>query len=341
MTDLDAAARQRLVRTLSGMPDLATEHRRRELLVLAGLERGPALDVSGEPAEAVARIVHDLIRASGPHALGLFLNLVKTFADEEQHAVLDGVLTGYDLMVPVVRSPGAGTWHGAATEGSDRANPLRPMAFLSAAVAAARCVAHVGVTTAARSWSGTGFLVGPDVLLTANHVLPRADLALTTTFRFNYQDDADGRPERHDDYAGAPGGLFHTSKDLDYTLVQLAGRPGDRWAYLPLAAETLAAGDRMSVVAHPAGQPKQVALRDAQVAYVGGGVVQYVTQALPGSSGAPLFTDEWRVCAVHRAAGPAASRTFFRNEGTMVSAILRDLPASVRSVLPVGGVAPV
>ena len=350
MTELDADDRQRLVRALSGVPALATEQSRHDLLVLAGLERAPAIDVSGETSEAVTRIVHDLTRygrvPAGPHRLGLFLNLVKGFADEARQAVLDGVLTGYDLMTPVAGAPGIGTWHGTTADLTQvflRANTLCSSGFLSTVVAVARCVAHVGVTTAARSWSGTGFLVGPNLLLTAGHVLPRADLALTTTFRFNHQHDADGRPERPDDYRGAPGGLFHTSKHLDYTLVQLAGRPGDRWTYLPLAAETPAAGDRVSIAGHPAGQPKQVAIRDNVVEYVGRDVVQYVTPAPPGASGAPVLTDELRVCAVHHAASPvtepATARTFFRNEATAVSAILRDLPTSVRSVLPVGGVA--
>ena len=351
MTELDTDDRQRLVRALSGVPALATEQSRHDLLVLAGLERAPAIDVSGEKAEAVTRIVHDLTRfgrvPAGPHRLGLFLNLVKGFAGAERAAVLDSVLTAYDLMTPVATTPGIGTWHGTTTDLAQvflRVHTFCPTGLLFTAAAVARCVVHVDVTTPARSWTGTGFLVGPDLLLTANHVLPRADLALTTTFRLNYQNDPDGRPERPDDYRGAPGGLFHTSKDLDYTLVQLAGRPGDRWGYLPLGAETPTAGDRVSTVHHPAGQPKQIGWRDNVVEYVGGGVVQYVTSTVPGSSGAPVLTDEWRVCAVHHAAdpvtGPDPARTFFRNEATLTSAILRDLPTSARSVLPVGGVAP-
>jgi V8-like Glu-specific endopeptidase len=352
MTELDVADRQRLVLVLRGVPELAAEQSRRDLLVLAGLdELAPNIDVSGSPFEAVTRIVHYLTAyghvPSGPHALGLFLNLVKGFVGEEQQVVLADVLTRYDLMTPVARAPGIDSWRGTTTDLTEkiiRSNTLRPIAFLSTAVAVSRCVAHLGVTAGAQSWSGTGFLVGPDLLLTNNHVLPRADLALHTVFRFNFQDDADGRPERPDDYTGAPGGLFHTSKDLDYTLVQLTGRPGDRWSYLPLGAETPAVGDRVNIIQHPGGQPKQIAMRDNFVEYVGGGVVQYVTSTLPGSSGAPVLTDEWRVCAVHHAGGsitePTTSRTFFRNEGILVSAILRDLPSSVRSVLPVGGVVP-
>lgn len=341
MPEVDVEDRQRLVRLLCDVPGLATEESRRDLLVVAGLgELAANIDLSGPQAEAVARIVHHLTGygpvPSGPHALGLFLNLVKGFLDGERQAVLAAVLTGYGLVTPVVAAPGIGTWRGTTTDLTGTvagSNAVRPVAFLSTAVAVARCVAFLEVSSGGGPWSGTGFLVGPDLLLTSNRVLPRADLALATVFRFNFQDDADGRPERHDDHTAAPGGLFHTSRHLDYTLVRLAGRPGDRWGYLPPAAETPAAGDRVTLVHHPGGGPKRIALRDNVVEHVGGGVAQYVSSTLPGSAGAPVLTDEWRVCAVHHAAGPAPQRTFFRNEGVLVSAILRDLPTSAMAEL--------
>ncbi|MFC4855371.1 trypsin-like peptidase domain-containing protein [Actinophytocola glycyrrhizae] len=343
MTELAAADRRRLVRLLADVRELGAEESRRDLLDLAGLGAlVPNVDVSGSPAEAADRIVHALTEygrvPAGRHALGLFLNVVKVLTGEEQQETLAGLLYEYDLMTPVVRTPVIGTWRGTATGMARRADTALPVAFLSAAVAAARCVVDVVVTTATTSWSGTGFLVGPDLLLTNNHVLPRADLVLHTTFRFNHQAGADGGPERHHDHGGAPGGLFHTSKALDYTLVRLDGRPGDRWTYLPLGAETVAVGDRVNLIQHPGGQPKQIALRDNLVEYAGGGVVQYTTPSFPASSGAPVLTDEWRVCAVHRASGPATDRRYFRNEGTTISAILRDLPIAVRAALPVGGV---
>lgn len=75
--------------------------------------------MSGAPAEAVSRIVHALARygrvPSGPHVLGLFLNLVKGFVGEVQQEELAGVLSRYDLMTPVARVPGIGTWRGTTT----------------------------------------------------------------------------------------------------------------------------------------------------------------------------------------------------------------------------------
>ncbi len=330
MTGLDVADRQRVVSALAAMPALGTEQSRRHLLALAGT---PAVDVSGSPADAAGRIVHYLTEygrvPGGAHALGLFLNVVKGFALAEHQDLLAEVLSRYDLMTPVARVPAIGAWRGTGTDLSGvvvGALAARPVAALAGAVAVARCVAYVRVSTGAESWSGTGFLVGPDLLLTAAHVLPSADLVPHSAFWFEEAADRTGRA----------GGLFHTNAELDYTVVQLDGRPAGRW--LPLTAETVAVGDRVGVVHHPAGRPERISLGDNVVEYAGGSVVQYVTPVSASSSGAPVLTDEWRVCAVHHASEAVTeagtSRMFFLGEGITTAAVLRDLPAPVRAALP-------
>lgn len=320
MTELDAVDRQRLVSLLGAMPALASERSRAHLLALAGT---PVVDVSGPPAEAAGRIVHYLTeygRVPGtPHALGVFLNVVKGFAADQDF--LADLLTRYDLATPVALVPAIGAWHGAGADHVD-GHHTWPVGFLNTAVDVAACVASVHIATGRISWSGTGFLVGPDVLLTAGHVLPSPDLVPHSMFRFGDQA-----------YTCRTDGLFHTNAELDYTLVQLGGRARDRW--LPLTAETVAVGDRVSVVHHPGGLPTRISLGDNVVEYAGGSVTQYSTTSSAVSSGAPVLTDEWRVCAVHHASeAVAAARLVFRNEGITTTAILRDLPAKVRGALP-------
>lgn len=323
MTELDAVDRQRLVSSLAAMSALESERSRAHLLALAGT---PVVDVSGPPAEAAGRIVHYLTeygRAPGtPHALGVFLNVVKGFAADQDF--LADLLTRYDLATPVAMVPTIGAWRGAGTDEEFRVDGHQswPVAFLSTAVEVAACVASVHIATGRISWSGTGFLVGPDVLLTAGHVLPSPDLVPYSMFRFGDQA-----------YTSRDDGLFHTNAELDYTLVQLGGRARDRW--LPLTAETVAVGDRVSVVHHPGGLSTRISLGDNVVEYAGGSVSQYSTTSSAVSSGAPVLTDEWRVCAVHHASeAVAAARLVFRNEGITTAAILRDLPVVVRQALP-------
>jgi V8-like Glu-specific endopeptidase len=58
--------------------------------------------------------------------------------------------------------------------------------------------------------------------------------------------------------------------------------------------------------------------------------VQYITDTLPGSSGSPVFNDDWRIVALHHSGGnipePSTNSIHFRNEGIRIGAILADLP---------------
>ena len=76
----------------------------------------------------------------------------------------------------------------------------------------------------------------------------------------------------------------------------------------------------------PLGGPKQIALTSNQVINIYDHRVQYVTDTLPGSSGAPVFNAGWEVVAVHHAGGqllksPAGDRVF-ANEGISVSSLM-------------------
>jgi V8-like Glu-specific endopeptidase len=77
------------------------------------------------------------------------------------------------------------------------------------------------------------------------------------------------------------------------------------------------------------GQHKQIACTDNQVMAVGPQVIQYLTDTMPGSSGAPVFNDNWQIVALHHSGGwipePNSRSTHFRNEGIRIAAIINDL----------------
>ena len=95
--------------------------------------------------------------------------------------------------------------------------------------------------------------------------------------------------------------------------------------------------NRVNIIQHPLGQPKQISLQNNFVQYVGGNVVQYVTSTLQGSSGSPVFNDAWEVVALHHAGGnisePTTQQRYFRNEGTLIESILADLPSELVELL--------
>jgi V8-like Glu-specific endopeptidase len=208
-------------------------------------------------------------------------------------------------------------------------NNLRPVAFLETGVQRSRAVARL---TLPGRGVATGFMIGPDRLLTNNHVFGNAQEAEGATVQFNFQTDLAGQPLDTDDYTADPDTFFHTNEDLDYAVVQVKGSPGDKWGFINLRDDlTVKAKQDVAIIQHPGGQPKQIAIVDNEIEYVDDSVAQYLTDTLPGSSGSPVFDNDWECVALHHSGGwlpqPSDQSTHFRNEGILISAILADLPS--------------
>lgn len=349
MINLDIDDRKQLITMLKDIPELATERSRLQILELSGLKQLiPMMDISGTSFVAVSEIVSYLSkygRLTYEHeALGLFLNSLKSLVGIQQQEFLAKLLTKYDMMTPIAALPNVDQWKGGETtadilEKIVGENTLRPIAFLQRGLEIARSVSYIGVQSGYQRWSGTGFLVTKDLLLTNHHVLPNKDLLLNSIFRFNYEDDFRGHAQPSEEYHAKHNGLFHTNKDIDYTLVQLDGEPGTKWGWLPLLSRNIKRRERVNIIQHPAGRPKEISFQNNFVEYLGGNVLQYVTSTLNGSSGSPVLNDGWEVVALHHAGGniyePTTQRSYFRNEGILISSILADLPLELKKLLNV------
>lgn len=349
MIDWELEDRKQLITLLRDLPELATERSRLRILEEAGLKQlVPAMDLSGAPFVAVSEIISYLSSygrlTHENETLGLFLNTMKGFVGIQQQDFLDKLLIKYDMMTPIATLPGLDQWKGKETganvlEKIIGENTLRPIAFLQRGLEVARSVAYIDVQDGGKRWSGTGFLVAKDLLLTNNHVLPSADVSANSVFRFNYEDDFQGKAQPVEEYRAKAKGIFQTNEALDYTLVQLEGEPGEKWGGLPLKPSNIRPKERVNIIQHPAGRPKEISLQNNFVEYIGGNVMQYVTSTLNGSSGSPVLTDGWEVVAIHHAGGnipePTTDKSYFRNEGILIGRILADLPTEIRELLKV------
>jgi V8-like Glu-specific endopeptidase len=347
MVVLERADRASLLAILRDMPELTSERGRRQTLIDAGLDRLAAqIDVSGAPAIALGEVVDHLARYGRPtadaEALGLLLNWVKSLLGVEKQAVLAGLMTRYDMMVPLAQLPSVVTWLTRAQpaeilEKIVGENTLRPIAFLEQGLHVARSVAYVGL----RSGSGTGFLVAPDLLLTNHHVIPDREASEGAVFRFNFQSDWRGEARKPAEHRARLGGVFVTDEALDYSLIEVDETPGAAWGWLPLKGAPIRRDDRVNIIQHAGGQQKQVSFQNNLVVHVGGGVAQYVTSTLPGSSGAPVFDDHWEVVAIHHAGGALIEAKpesrHFRNEGILIAPILQSLPTELKARLAAAG----
>lgn len=205
---------------------------------------------------------------------------------------------------------------------------LLPIRFLEIGTERARSVARI---VRADRMSGTGFLIGSGLILTNHHVLPTKEIAAAAIAEFNYQETAAGlsaEVEKHQIDATR----FATSKENDWSVAGVADAVEKRWGTIPLEPAETRAGAFVNIVQHPGGGPKQIGLYHNTVAYAGKERVQYLTDTLPGSSGSPVFDDQWRIVALHHSGGmlrePGTKKSYYRNEGIAIAAVIDDLRAA-------------
>ncbi len=203
------------------------------------------------------------------------------------------------------------------------------VSYLEAGVGASRAVGRVVIRENGNiAGFGTGSLVSPALLLTNNHVLASADVAEGSSIEFSFQDGVDGKALDPVTFELSPDRFFLTDEDLDFSLVAVKATPdelGD-FSFNRLTDDEGegAVGAFVTIVQHPRGKKKQIALRENRVVDVLDSHLHYAADTEPGSSGSPVFDDRWRVVCLHHASVRAPDRTElggFVNEGIRVKSI--------------------
>ena len=233
-------------------------------------------------------------------------------------------------------------------------NEMVNFSFLTAGSLAGRSIAQVRVPrfdggrqtflNGGQPWvmNGTAWVFGNGLVITNHHVVNarKADEAnasvadLTEQTRNSeliFDFDAPNATTR----SFKVRDLVAYNEALDYAL--LATDP--LLDYPPLAvrpdALTLTAGSwvPLNIVQHPRGEYKQVGLRNNLACDATATEVLYLTDTDIGSSGSPVFDDNWRVVALHRGAKRTNGVKYlgrdvaYVNLGSQVSAIIADLKA--------------
>ncbi|WP_338870967.1 trypsin-like peptidase domain-containing protein [Myxococcus stipitatus] len=204
---------------------------------------------------------------------------------------------------------------------------------------------------------GTGFLVSRDVVLTNYHVIENR-LLESLRVRFDHKVLPDRtllqpgkqytvkRCIARSSYS--PADLMHprpreaTADELDYAFLQVEGAPGDEeveegdsrgWLELPEEQVPCVPGSLALIVQHPEGQPMSVVLDEFLGVNASRTRVSYRTSTSPGSSGAPCFTQDLRLAALHHSGGPRMPSATGHNEGIPADTIRHSLPPEVKLLL--------
>ncbi|MDF3336836.1 DNA/RNA non-specific endonuclease [Mycolicibacterium septicum] len=232
-----------------------------------------------------------------------------------------------------------------------------PIYYVEMARLSARAVARV--IDGKRRPLGTGVMVSPRLFMTNNHVIADAQSAASTSIQFNYQLDIDDVPAAVTEFRLDPATFFWTSaeNELDVSLIAVGPRsagdghlPDFGWSALSSAQDKHAEGDHVTIIEHPEADYKQIALRENRVIGRGkkGVTLYYAADTLHGSSGSPVFNDQFVLVALHHAGGGHNDTELEDgqpvpddcNEGIRISAIIEalrirhdQLPSGLRDLL--------
>lgn len=203
-----------------------------------------------------------------------------------------------------------------------------------------RCEAVARFETQWGQAFGSGFLVrgedlhptlGGEVLLLTNaHVVsddpvvqygsPRALPPDQVRVTFQGRDDAKKYEVKELLWTSPPG-------ELDATLLRLQDSLAADPPY-PLAIKLPVVDvDRVYVIGHPQGGPLSISMQDNRVVDVHDPKIQYRAPTEPGSSGSPVFNQDWQLVALHHAGSTEMPRlggqgVVEANEGIWINAVV-------------------
>jgi endonuclease G len=239
-------------------------------------------------------------------------------------------------------------------------NEIQDVNYLARGARVAQAIGRITIKDEVgrtKGW-GTGFLVAPGVLLTNNHVLPSAAIAARSYVEFEYELDITGTALKPARFELEPQRLFYTKQALDFAVVATravsaeGGQALEDYGFLPLVQVTgkVADGEWLTIVQHPNGERKQLCVRENKLIKRTDDALWYSTDTLGGSSGSPVFNNEWYVVALHHSGipetkdGKIQTRTgvdydpsrhdelsikWIANEGIRVSRIVQTLRAEL------------
>ena len=206
-----------------------------------------------------------------------------------------------------------------------------------------RCRAVARIETSNAAPVGTGFLVSgkslhphlPDIVLMTNgHVVPGQISAANAVVTF-----------RGADAGGASVQTFRVVRQwwsdgpeaghLDTTLLELDSIP-ESVEPVPLAAGVpdmqATVTPRAYVIGHPLGREQpQFSLQDNKLLAIAEKLLHYRSPTDPGSSGSPVFDEDWNLIGIHHAGRDEMPRldgepgVYGANEGIRLSAIIDEL----------------
>jgi len=205
----------------------------------------------------------------------------------------------------------------------------------------------------------TGFMVSDRLLLTNWHVFKKLEEVAESEVQFFYELDTRGNPTQAVSFRLAPADFFYTFKELDYCMVAVSKMDVTNsenlssigYIFLDPALGKLGneGEESLNIIHHPDGDFKQLSIRENIFTKIMPTSIWYESDTAQGSSGSPVFNDQWQVVGLHHMGVPDRNEDgeyldkdgnivprvgnkidvskihWIANEGIRISVILKDI----------------
>ena len=363
MPTLSATQQIELLELLIEFPGTRTPEQRDALLFSLPPQILNSLDLSGDRRSAIVKLIESLEYwgqlSDGRWATEVMLRNAQRAAKNTQfEQKLEFIRQVFDLPAAKADLPAL------PEQIASDVNYLMPVMFLDAGHRASRAVARLCVPqvfdgqprmngTKPSLAVGTGWLIAETLLVTNYHVVSarfsgdppakKPDVVLQATGAQAWFDYVD---------VMKPAAMFRITaleagdEALDYAVLRLAAvalndpRPLTEWGFLRLAPVTaeLRTGQPLNIIQHPGGDVKHIAIRRNDCVSFTTDEFLYLTDTLPGSSGSPVFNDDWQVVGLHRASRALPEKVYLKGElirynnlGIPIQTILQHLPPDLQA----------
>lgn len=221
---------------------------------------------------------------------------------------LTDITADSDRLAKRIAREKASSNHTTALERINGATDFQDIHIIEQIVKSAESVCRISIrTNSTIEGYGSGFLIAPNILLTNNHVLPTAKVAMNSLAEFNYELNKHKHPEQSVTFKLNPNKLFVTSdyqqhhgdpfSGLDFTLVwvdsaSISGQEKlERFGHIKLNGNLgkILEGESCVIIQHPEGDYKKIVLKDIRMISLLDDFILYESDTSKGSSGSVVL----------------------------------------------------
>jgi V8-like Glu-specific endopeptidase len=243
------------------------------------------------------------------------------------------------LAAPASANGQAERWVNFSDDGQDERlmvendDTLLGIAFLQQGLQVARSVCRFSATFNESEVYGSGFRIADDLLITNHHVLHNVkqgdEPAIAVQAWFNYELDWANKKLTKLPVDCDPASIV-TDKEHDWSVIRVSSPIPDQYPPVDLTRlGEVGVDDRVYIIQHPDGMPKKVGMHHNIVRYVDSDLLQYWTDTKNGSSGSPVFDEQWRLVGLHHrwVTRDVDGKAEYRNQGRRITRVLERMRA--------------